>query len=494
MMSAFISTIEKWGNRLPPPTALFIYLCAVTVFASWLSHLAGIQAIHPVTGETLFAKSLLSREGITYALENAVKNFVSFAPVGTMLVAIMGIGIAEHSGLLPDLLSKVAKRFHGSILVFAIALLGVLSSIGADSGYVILIPLAALLFLQAKAHPIAGICVAFAGVSAGYSANLIIGPVDIMLSGISTEAIKTIANQQTVSVASNYYFMATSVFLIAGIITLIHHFVTKQQVKTLSVTSPSDFKPSNNARSTKALIGTALAFIIYLVILLTLTLPHDGILRSSAGQLLPSPFMNSIVILIALGAGICGIIYGRLSGTYHHWHDAIGGMESHIATMASYLVLMFFAAQFVNWFNWSQLGSIIAIGGAQLLKDFAIHQHLTLIAFVFIAALINLFIGSASAKWALLAPIFLPMFYLSGITPEAAQIAYRIGDSSTNIITPLMPYFGVIIAFMQRYKHDIGAGTIISLMLPYSVALFLSWLALLLVWLLLDLPFGPNAI
>lgn len=491
MINALISRIEVLGNRLPPPTALFIYLCGFTLIASWLASLMGISAVHPTSGDTIEAKSLLSNEGLVYVLENAVKNFITFAPVGTMLVAVMGIGVAEHSGLLPNLLGRLATRFRGVLLTFSIALLGVLSSIGADSGYVILIPLAALIFMQAKHHPIAGICVAFAGVSAGYSANFIVGPVDIMLAGISTEAIKSVAPNMQIAVTANYYFMAASVLLIAGVITLVHQFITRHQVQSIDYLR-QEVTLDINDNPSKALFVTGVFFLLYILCVLLLILPSGGILRNESGGLIPSPFINSLIILIAIGAALSGIVYGRISGRYKHWHNAIAGMEQHTATMASYIVLMFFAAQFVNWFNWSQLGLITAISGAEVLKSLSLSSGITLIAFVFIAALINLFIGSASAKWALLAPVFLPMFLLVGISPEAAQIAYRIGDSSTNIITPLMPYFGVIIAFMQRYKPDIGSGTIISLMVPYSIALFVSWLALLLIWLVFNLPFGPN--
>lgn len=490
-MNNFLKKIERAGNRLPHPTALFFLCCIGIVIISIIASGLGLQAISPVTEEIILAKSIFSEEGLHFFLGSAVKNFVTFAPVGTVLVAVLGLGIADHSGLLPAILTRFVQKTPDSLLTSSIILCGILSSLAADSGYVILIPLAGIIFMRAGKHPIAGIAAAFAGVSAGFSANIIIGPIDAILSGISQEAAQIVSPNYTVNIASNYYFLLASTFLITLIASAICHFFTRAQTKHLPFKNTAeDYDYSNSSAGLRAAFITS---IIFVGLILWGALPEDGVLRGEDGSLTSSPLSRGVVVIIALWAAINGIAFGLASGKYTRVQDCIEGMEQHIATLAGYLVLMFFAAQFVHLFSWSQLGIIFAISGANVLKALELPLPLLLISFVFLAALINLLIGSASAKWALLAPIFVPMLLLLGITPEATQIAFRIGDSTTNIITPLMPYFGVVIAFMQHYNKDIGAGTIMALMLPYSLALLAGWTLLLAIWLLADLPLGPGA-
>ncbi|HEY7774032.1 MAG TPA: AbgT family transporter [Marinagarivorans sp.] len=496
-MNAVLNFIERWGNKLPHPTALFILLCGVVIVASALLGALGLEATLSGTGETIVVKSLISREGLQYFLTNAVNNFVTFAPVGTALVAILGLSIAEHSGLLTTLLQGLVKRTPTALLTAAIVFAGILSSLASDSGYVVLIPLAAIIFLQAGRHPVAGIAAAFAGVSAGYSANLLVGPHDAVLAGLSQEAARAVAPDYTVSITGNYYFMVASTLLITAIATWVNRTLTVKQTRAIAYTVPAAggrqpelaTSPGDKRRG---VLAAAACFTVFLALLLVATLPSQGLLRNSDGGLLQSAFTQGIVVIIAIGAALCGIAYGLAARTYGAWHDCIAGMEQHIATMASYLVLMFFAAQFVALFNWSQLGLVIAIGGANGLKALNLPLPVLLISFVFLAGFINLFIGSSSAKWALIAPIFIPMFLLLGLAPEATQIAYRIGDSTTNIISPLMPYFGVVIAFIHHYCKNLGAGTVIAIMLPYSIALLVGWTLLLAGWLLLDWPLGPG--
>lgn len=487
-----LNSLERAGNRLPHPTLLFVYLCGLTLILSALFAAIGLQALHPVSGETIGVTNLLSRQGLHLVLTRTVSNFTQFAPVGTVLVAILGIGIAEQSGLIGSLLRVFVFRAPLKMLTFLVVLAGVLSSVAADSGYVVLIPLAGIIFHSVGRNPIAGIAAAFAGVSGGFSANLLIGPVDAILAGLSTEAAALVVPQYEVNAAGNYYFMAASTLLIAAIGT----WVTEKMVlpRLPTVDGDRELASEPGAIEKRALAWTGLFTLGFLGLLLWGLIPETGILRHpETGSILKSPFINGIVTIIALYAGIAGWLYGRLSGSFRSNRDAIGGMESSMATMASYLVLMFFAAQFVSYFSWSQLGIIFAIKGAGIIRAAEPATAVLLISFVLFSALINLLIGSASAKWALLAPIFVPMLLLSGISPEATQIAYRIGDSSTNIITPLMPYFGVVIAFAQRYDKEIGIGTLIATMLPYSLLFLLSWSLMLFAWILLDLPLGPGA-
>ncbi|MFK8068747.1 MAG: AbgT family transporter [Gammaproteobacteria bacterium] len=494
--NSLLDFIENTGNRLPHPTVLFLILCGIILFASTIFSTLGLNAVHPITNKTINVVNLISVDGLHRILSETVKNFITFAPVGTVLVAIMGIGVAEHSGLLSALLRATVLKAPETLLTFTIVLAGVLSSLAADTGYVVLIPLAALIFQSVGRHPIVGIAAAFAGVSGGYSANLLIGPLDAILAGISTEAASLIQTDYEVSAAGNYYFIFTSTFFVTLIATWITERVvsprwTKLEAKS-DLTKTTLEKLSSKEKS--ALKAVGIFSMLFVGLLLWALIPENGVLRDQTSQsILRSPFIKGIVTIIAIYATVAGILFGKISGRYKHTSEFVAGMEKHIATMASYLVLMFFAAQFVSYFSWSNLGSIIAINGANFLSTLELQSSSLLISFILMAAFINLFIGSASAKWALIAPIFVPMFLLSGITPEATQIAYRIGDSSTNIITPLMPYFGVVVAFAQQYKKDIGMGTIIAMMLPYSIAFLIGWSILLLIWIYLGWPLGPDA-
>jgi len=491
-IQTILDSIEVAGNRLPNPTVLFVMLCFIVLGLSGLSALLSVQAVHPVNGETIRAVNLLSIAGLHRILSESVTNFTSFAPVGTVLVAIMGVGVAEHSGLLSTLLRATILKAPGQLLTFSVVLAGVLSSLAADIGYVVLIPLAALVFAGAGRNPLAGIAAAFAGVSGGFSANLMIGPIDALLAGISTEAAQLIQPDYEVNAAGNFYFMIVSTFLIAIIGTWItEKIVCRRLPESGEVKLPLEQISENDK---KGLMAVGVFTLLFICLLLFGLIPESGFLRDqTTGSILVSPFIRGIVTIIAVYAAVAGILFGRISGRYRRSSEFVDGMEKHMATMAGYLVLMFFAAQFVSYFSWSNLGIIIAIGGARLLELVQINSALLLVAFIILAAFINLFIGSASAKWALIAPVFVPMLLLSGISPEAVQVAYRIGDSTTNIVTPLMPYFGVVVAFARQYDREIGIGTIIAMMLPYSIAFLISWSVLLFVWILLGWPLGPGA-
>ena len=486
--------IERVGNRIPHPTLLFVYLCGFIALLSAVCAALGASATHPVFGDDIVAKNLLTGEGARYILTSAVNNFTGFAPVGTVLVAIMGIGVAEHSGLIRAVLRATILNASGRLMTFLVVLAGVLSSLAADTGYVVLVPLAGIVFASAGRNPIAGIAAAFAGVSGGFSANLLIGPLDAILAGLSTEAALLVQPGYEVTAAGNYYFIFVSTFLISIVGTV----VTEKWVEPLlgnKETGETESLGQLSNPDKRGLRSVGIFTLIYAAILLVAIIPDNAILRNpESGSILHSPFISGIVLIIALYAAIAGYVFGRSSGNYEQpSRDMITGMENSMGTMASYLVLMFFAAQFVNWFGWSQLGIITAIKGAELLQAVKPNSTVLLIMFVLLSALINLLIGSASAKWALLAPIFVPMLLLSGISPEATQVAYRIGDSSTNIITPLMPYFGVVLAFIQKYDRNAGIGTLLAAMLPYSLMFLLTWSIVLAIWLIAGIPLGPEA-
>lgn len=489
-----LNFIERTGNRLPHPTILFVYLCLFVFGLSALLSLIGVSAVHPVTGQVVEVKNLASGWGLREMLLKAVKNFTGFAPVGTVIVAMLGIGFAEHSGLISALLKGIVAKANTVMVTSLVVFAGVMSSIAADAGYVVLIPLAGLVFHSLGRAPLAGMAAAFAGVSGGFSANLVLGPVDVILSGLSTEALKADPSiAQVVSPAANYYFMIASVLFV----TLVATFITEKVViPNLDAPQDTAIEASDQALNADELKGikySALALLGYLVLLAAVVVPESGLLRDPETQsILKSPFMSGIVVVIAVGFAIAGSVYGFVTKSFQSGGDWVASMEKALQGLASYLVLMFFAAQFVAWFSWSGIGPVISITGANALQNADSSPYVILLAFILLTACINLFVGSMSAKWAVMAPVFVPMLALAGISPEITQVAYRIGDSSTNIITPLMPYFPVVIAFMQRYQPDIKLGTLIAMMLPYSVAFLMGWSVFLGVWLTLGIPLGVS--
>lgn len=486
----WLQRIETLGNRLPHPTLLFVWFAAGTLVLSWLLHSAGFSALHPVTHQAISVDNLLSQSGLHKILQNTVTNFTQFAPVGTVLVAMLGLGVAERSGLLGTVLKRWVGQRSGFGLTLIVVFAGVMSSLAADAGYVVLIPLAGIVFAAAGKHPLAGMAAAFAGVSGGFSANLLVGPIDAMLAGITTEAVKLVEPQRQVSVLANYAFIALSTVLITLVCTVLTEKFTLPRLP-LWQRDASAVVESISAGESKGLKVALAILLLMMALLLAGLIPDDGLLRDPAtGSITKSPFISGIVTLIAFTAAACGIGFGLCSGRYRDRSQIIRDMEDTFATLASYLVLMFFAAQFVSYFAWSNIGLILAVKGATLLQALPVAPVVLMLVFILMAALINLLIGSASAKWSVLAPVFVPMFLLAGIAPEAVQAAYRVGDSSTNIITPLMPYFGVVVAFMQRYQRDLGVGTIIALMLPYSLALLASWSLLFALWYVSGIPFG----
>lgn len=486
----WLTALERTGNRLPAPAMLFVWLIVLVFLLSALAAAAGWQT-QLATGDHYQARSLLSADGLRWLADNLVENFIGFAPVGTVLVTMLGLGIAEHSGLLRCLLLRLAASVRGPLLTWTVVLAGILSNIAFDVGYVLLIPLAGMLFYTAGRPPLAGFAAAFAGVSAGYSANLVLGPVDVILAGMTQEAVAIIDADYRVSVAGNYYFTVASTLILS----LVGAWVSERWVEPWLARGSDEDKafevapdsPSVSAAHERRGLWGVLGWTLLFALLLVCGASGDNApLRNAEGRLL----LNALVPVIALYAAVAGIIFGRLSGHYHRASEAVTGMENAMQTLASYLVLMFFASQFVACFGWSHLGVLVASSGAGLLSALEGQSILLLLMFILISAFINLFVGSASAKWGILAPVFVPMLFMLGVAPEQVQMAYRIGDSSTNIITPLMPYFGVVLAFAARYRHNMGVGTIMAMMLPYSVAFLLVWSAFFALWIGAGWPLG----
>lgn len=499
-LSRSLTFIERVGNALPHPGTLFALMALLVVVISGIAAQFDLSVMHPGTGEEIRVVNLMSIAGLHRILTEMVTNFTSFAPLGTVLVAMLGIGIAEGSGLIGAALRLLVISAPARLLTFVLVFSGVLSNTASEIGYVLLVPLAAAIFLAAGRHPIAGLAAAFAGVSGGYSANLLLGTVDPLLAGLSEEAARIIDPTYAVNPAANYYFMFASTFFIAVAGT----WVTEKIVVPRLGVYTGDEKPEElreltpeERRGLRWALWSTIALTLLLVwsaLPMDSVVPGSGWLRDPAtGALLRSPFMGGIVAMIFLVGAATGIAYGLGAGTYRNDTQVMEGMGKAMKTLGLYMVLVFFAAQFVAYFNWTNLGLVVAVKGAEGLQASGLGPVPLLISFVLISGFINLFMGSASAKWAIMAPVFIPMLMLLGYSPELTQTAYRIGDSTTNIISPMMTYFALIVAFVERYDPKAGIGTVIATMLPYTVAFLVVWTILLVVFLVFGIPVGPGS-
>lgn len=489
----FLGSVERIGNLLPHPATLFAGFALLVVIASWIFSLFDISVVHPGTQEIIKPFNLLSKEGSDMILTKMVTNFTGFAPLGTVLVALLGIGVAERSGLIATVLRMIVLASPKKLLTFVIVFAGILSNTASEVGYVLLVPLAAIIFLAAGRHPIAGLAAAFAGVSGGYSANLLLGTIDPLLAGLSEEAAQILVPDYVVNPASNYYFMFVSTFIIAALGTWVTEKLVVPRLGEYEGEEEALEIEKLNADEKKGLVYALIASILFTAIMLIGLIPENGFLRGDDGEILRSPFMSGIVALLFLGSTVVGIAYGIGAKTIKNDSDVMAGMGKAMETLGTYIVLVFFAAQFVAYFNWTNLGMIVAVKGAGALESSGLGPIPLMLSFVVVAAIINLVMGSASAKWAIMAPVFIPMFMLLGYSPELVQVAYRVGDSITNIISPMMSYFALIVAFMQRYDKKAGIGTIVATMLPYTIVFFIGWSILLMIWIWLELPIGPGA-
>ncbi len=497
-----LNGIERVGNSLPHPIALFAILALAVILLSAVCAAFDVSATGELVsgGElketTVSVVSLLTRDGLTYMFTNAVSNFTSYAPLGTVLVAMLGVGVAEQSGMIGALLKRLVKAAPAKLLTPMIVFLGVMSNIASDAGYVILIPLGAIMFRASGRHPIAGLAAAFAGVSGGYAANLLIGSLDPMLAGISQAAASILDPGYTVQVMGNYYFLLASTFLVTVLGTIVTDKVVEPRLRSVGtqaeIEADKELTTVTQAER-KGLRSAGIAALLFVAVIAACCIPRNSFFKNEAGELLGNtPFVNSIVVLIALLFLIPGAAYGLSVGTFKDSRDVCSAMSKAMGSMGSFLALAFVSAQFINYFSYTKLGTIVALSGAEFFKSIDIGLIPLIVIFVLFSAFMNLFMGSSSAKWNILAPVFVPMFMLLGYSPELCQLAYRIGDSCTNIVTPMMTYYAVIITFAQRYDKRAGIGTITATMLPYSVTFLIGWTLMLILWLTLGLPIGVN--
>ncbi|MGI9273728.1 MAG: AbgT family transporter [Endozoicomonas sp.] len=506
--SRFLAAVEWLGNLLPHPITLFALFALGIVVLSGVASWADLSVVDPrpegapgrAANGIIEVVSLMNGDGLRMIVTSLVSNFTGFAPLGTVLVALLGVGIAEHSGLLSAMVRAMVMKASKNTVTIIVVFAGVISNTASELGYVVLIPLAAMIFHSLGRHPMAGLAAAFAGVSGGYSANLLIGTVDPLLSGITETAAQIIDPVYIVGPEVNWYFMVLSTFLITGVGTWVTAKIVEPRLGKYDPTEASIDLSGEKMDEVTDLErrGLKLAGISLLLLcgLMALTIvPEWGVLRHpETGAISGSPFLRGIVALILVFFAVPGIVYGRVVGTVKNDVDAINCMSKSMSTMGMYIVLVFFAAQFVAFFRMTNFGTIFAVLGAEFLQSIGLTGPLLFLFFILMCGFVNLMIGSASAQWAVTAPIFVPMLMLVGYAPEVIQAAYRIGDSVTNIITPMMSYFGLIVSFAVRYKKNLGIGTLIATMLPYSMFFLIGWSVLFFIWVFaLGMPVGPGA-
>jgi aminobenzoyl-glutamate transport protein len=498
LFSRFLDVIERLGNTLPDPAILFLLLLIVVWVVSAIMSPMTFGDIDPRTGLPIQINNQLSGSAIANFLATMTQTFVTFHPLGVVLVAMLGVGVAEHTGFINAGLKALLNVTSRALLTPMLIFVAIISHTAADAGYVLVIPLGAVIFYAAGRHPLAGIAAAFAGVSGGFSANFIPSAIDPMLAGLTEAGVAILDPERMVNPLCNWYFTAASSFLIIGLGWYLTDKVVEPRLKGIVVDGDLEDIPRHEPitpAERKGLRWSLLAAGLGLLLLIAATIPAWSPLRSPDGEITAgnAPLMMAIVPLIFLLFLIPGVVYGYVAKTVSSHRDIIKGMSKAMSTMGYYIVLAFFAALFIAEFGKSNLGALLALRGAAGLEAMQLPPSITIVGIIFLSGFVNLLIGSASAKWALLAPIFVPMLMTLGISPELTQAAYRVGDSTTNIITPLMPYFPLVVVFAQKYVRNTGIGTLISMMLPYTIWFLIAWTAFLLVYWSLGIPLGLQA-
>lgn len=493
-----LDKVEVIGNKLPDPAIIFFFCLLIVWSLSAIMSQFNWDAIDPRTGEAIVVQNLLTGDSLADFLSRMVKIFTGFAPLGVVLVAMLGVGVAEHSGFISAGLKRMLDATPRTLLTPMVVLVAIVSHTATDAGYVLVIPLAGVIFYAMGRHPLAGIAAAFAGVSGGFCANFIPSAIDPLLQSFTQEAARIIDPAIQVNPLNNWAFNSASSLLVVGIAWYLTDKIIEPRLKNIEVDgNPNDIPKFEelNAQQTKALRVSSIVMLLGVFVLVAILVPENSPMRDANGELttFKAPIMQSIVPIIFLLFLLPGVVFGFMSGVYKSSKDMIDSMTKAMQGMSYYIVMAFFCALFIDAFGKSNLGALLAIEGAQLLQALALPSMITIIGIIFLTAFVNLFVGSSSAKWALLGPIFVPMLMQLGISPDLTQIAYRIGDSSSNIITPLMPYFPLVVLYCQRYVKGTGIGTLLSMMLPYSICILIAWTIFLLIYWSLGIPLGIQA-
>jgi len=501
--SGFLATVERVGNMVPHPAIIFFILTGIVIAFSVLFGVMGTtvtyeaydETVHDIIKQTTSVRSLLSPDGIRFMLTSPVSNFLGFTGVGVILVAMIGVGVAEESGLIAALVRKLVAVAPKSIFTFMIVMVGVLSSIAADAGYLVLVPLAAAAFHSMGRHPLAGLAAGFSGVAAVFLVNVFVTPTDALLVEMTNDAVRTVNPNAQITIVGNLYFMIASSILMGIVCTILTEKVIEPRLGPYRGGVPVAETEGISDGEARGLKFAGLALLGFVIVIGALTAPPLpwGILRNqeTGGIMAGSPFMSALIILISLLFLVVGYAYGRGAGTIDNVTAAIGLVVKTWSNLAGLIFLLFVISQFIAFFNFTNLATVLAVNLADFLQTVPIGGVGYIIFFVAVIAIIDVILTGAVAKWAILAPVFVPLFMRLGGDPNMVLAAYRVGDSPMNVITPLNVYLAVMVGFAQKYQKDAGIGTIVALMMPYTLVLLVVWTLLLIGWFLTGLPLGP---
>lgn len=486
-----LDLFEKVGNKLPDSVTIFVTLCFLILVISYFSNKFNVTAIHPITKESIAVNNLLSKANLKQLLVEMINVFQTYPPLGVVLVAMIGIGVADKSGLLETLLNSVMVKVPKGVVYYAVVILGLIFTGIGDAGFVVLPPLAALIFLKLNKNPIIGVLLAYAGAAIGFCSGLFVSLNDILITSFTIPAAQTLDPSFMRSPAMTIFFNMLNACLQMFIITLVtKKFIEPRFPFDESLSKDDDEEIGDLEKKGLKYAGFSLA--IYFLLVLSLTIGKSAFLRDSSGSLVSvkSPLMGGLIIIMMLAFMIPGVVFGKVTRKIKNDKDIVKMVGQSLGEMGGYIFIVFVAAQFLNLFGKSNLGIVLAIKGAEKLSQTSLSGIPLMIMFIFLVGFINLFIGSASAKWAILSPIFIPMFMLLDYDPSLTQIAYRIGDSSTNMISPLFPYLPLILAVCKKYDKNFGIGTLVANMIPYAVATLLGSISLLVIFVMLEFSLG----
>lgn len=496
LINRFLNIVEKVGNRLPDPSILFFLMCLGLAVLTWIISFFPITVKHPGTGDTVAIKSILSSDGLSMILNDAVKNFSEFPALGLVLAVMLGIGVSEKTGYFDKLMIQVVHKAPKKIIIPVIILVGILGNAAGDAATIVLPPLTAMVFIKLGYHPIAGLAMAYASALGGFSANVMIGMSDALLYAFTEPAAKIVSDNVHVNVAMNWYFIAASIIVLLPAVYWVTMRFVIPRLGTYD-TSNSDIKVDEEntgltPEENKAVFWANISFFAMIALLIILAIPQNSFLRNAkTGSLLnDAPIINGVGLIILVLFLVPGLVYGIKMKVFHNSKDLGKMLADSMGSMGSFIVIVFFAAQLLAFLEWSNLGVIVAVKGASLLQGQ--NGIVLILGIILLSALINLLIGSASAKWGILAPIFIPMLMLIGFHPAFTQMLYRIGDSISNPITPMMPYLPLLLSYAQKYDNNMKLGSLLSSLMPYTIVLSIVWPLFMIIWYLLGWPLGPG--
>ena len=487
-----LGTIERVGNALPHPFILFLYLIVILIVLAAVLATMGVSATNPTTGKVVVVKNLLTRDGLVWILKSLVKNFSGFAALGIVLVMQMAIGVTESSGLLTTAIRRAVLGVPAWALTATIIFIGINGSIASEASIIFIPPLAAAAFFAAGKHPLAGLIAGYAATNAGFTANVMITATDALLYGVTQEAAQLIDPSYTTTPANNWYFMIASCFVLTIAGTIVNDHIIEPRLGRFTGTEVDQARDATELEK-KGLRHAGIFSVLFIGLILAGLVPSNGLLRGNNGSIINGPFVTGLVPFLLAYFVLVGIIYGFTVGTFKKFEDIPRVMSESLSSLTGYIVLVFVIAQFIAIFNYTNLAMVIAVNAATFLKHVGLTGVPLILAILLVTTFVNFFMTSGTTKWYIFAPIFVPLFMMLGLTPEFAQVVYRIADSCTNPITPIYPYLPMIIGMAAKYDKKFGMGNVISMMIPYSFGFLIIWTIFVIIWMFLDLPLGPGA-